>query len=129
MFLRNASCGVLSRFTNIASCKKAHPDRAGAAIHDVFTAATGWKNHPVLKRIRESLLSSRAIVTHYRESQNLIERRLAFREKVIVRFQARRKRRGEKMGMDRRTFVMRTCIGSAGIFLGGVSALASDQVV
>jgi uncharacterized protein (DUF362 family) len=33
------------------------------------------------------------------------------------------------MGMDRRTFVMRTCIGSAGIFLGGVPALASDEVV
>jgi uncharacterized protein (DUF362 family) len=32
------------------------------------------------------------------------------------------------MGMDRRTFVMRTCIGSAGIFLGGVPALASDEV-
>ncbi len=33
------------------------------------------------------------------------------------------------MGMDRRTFVRRTCIGSAGLFLGGVPALASDEVV
>jgi uncharacterized protein (DUF362 family) len=33
------------------------------------------------------------------------------------------------MGMDRRAFVKRTCMGSAGIFLGGVPALASDEVV
>ena len=33
------------------------------------------------------------------------------------------------MGMDRRTFVKRTCIGSAGLFLGGMPALASDEVV
>jgi uncharacterized protein (DUF362 family) len=33
------------------------------------------------------------------------------------------------MGMDRRTFVKRTCIGSAGLFLGGMPTLASDEVV
>jgi uncharacterized protein (DUF362 family) len=33
------------------------------------------------------------------------------------------------MAMDRRTFVKRTCIGSAGLFLGGVPALAGDEVV
>jgi uncharacterized protein (DUF362 family) len=33
------------------------------------------------------------------------------------------------MGMDRRTFVMRTCVGSAGLFLGGLPTLASDEVV
>jgi uncharacterized protein (DUF362 family) len=33
------------------------------------------------------------------------------------------------MGMDRRTFVKRTCAGSAGLFLGGVPALANDEVV
>jgi uncharacterized protein (DUF362 family) len=32
------------------------------------------------------------------------------------------------MGMDRRTFVKRTCIGSAGLFLGGVPALGSDEL-
>ena len=31
--------------------------------------------------------------------------------------------------MDRRTFVKRTCIGSAGLFLGGLPALPGDQVV
>lgn len=31
--------------------------------------------------------------------------------------------------MDRRTFVKRTCVGSAGLFLGGLPALGSDQVV
>ncbi|MGB7847359.1 MAG: DUF362 domain-containing protein [Candidatus Acidiferrum sp.] len=31
--------------------------------------------------------------------------------------------------MDRRTFVKRTCIGSAGLFLGGMPAIASDEVV
>src|ERR1700739_4621807 len=33
------------------------------------------------------------------------------------------------MGMDRRTFVKRTCIGSAGLMIGGVPALAMDEVV
>ena len=33
------------------------------------------------------------------------------------------------MGMDRRTFVKRTCIGSAGLFVGGLPALGSDEVV
>jgi uncharacterized protein (DUF362 family) len=33
------------------------------------------------------------------------------------------------MGMDRRTFVKRTCAGSAGLFLGGVPALGDDEVV
>ena len=33
------------------------------------------------------------------------------------------------MGMDRRTFVKRTCVGSAGLFLGGMPALANDEVV
>jgi uncharacterized protein (DUF362 family) len=33
------------------------------------------------------------------------------------------------MGMDRRTFVKRTCVGSAGLFLGGVPAFATEQVV
>ncbi len=33
------------------------------------------------------------------------------------------------MGMDRRTFVKRTCAGSAGILLGGVPALQADEVV
>jgi len=33
------------------------------------------------------------------------------------------------MGMDRRTFVKRTCVTSAGLFLGGVPALGSDEVV
>src|SRR5580693_3073664 len=32
------------------------------------------------------------------------------------------------MGMDRRTFVKRTCAGSAGLFLGGVPVLADDPV-
>src|SRR5579863_9348756 len=31
--------------------------------------------------------------------------------------------------MDRRTFVKRTCLGSAGLLLGGVSDLAADGVV
>lgn len=31
------------------------------------------------------------------------------------------------MGMDRRTFVKRTCIGSAGLMVGGVPALAMDD--
>ncbi len=33
------------------------------------------------------------------------------------------------MGMDRRTFVKRTCAGSAGLFLSGVPALGMDEVV
>jgi uncharacterized protein (DUF362 family) len=33
------------------------------------------------------------------------------------------------MGMDRRTFVKRTCIGSAGLMIGGMPALAMDEVV
>jgi uncharacterized protein (DUF362 family) len=33
------------------------------------------------------------------------------------------------MGMDRRTFVKRTCIGSAGLLVGGLPALDSDEVV
>ncbi len=33
------------------------------------------------------------------------------------------------MGMDRRTFVKRTCIGSAGLLVGGLPALGSDEVV
>src|SRR6201998_4511437 len=33
------------------------------------------------------------------------------------------------MGMDRRTFVKRTCIGSAGLMIGGVPALGMDEVV
>jgi uncharacterized protein (DUF362 family) len=33
------------------------------------------------------------------------------------------------MGMDRRTFVKRTCIGSAGLMIGGMPALATDEVV
>jgi uncharacterized protein (DUF362 family) len=33
------------------------------------------------------------------------------------------------MGMDRRSFVKRTCAGSAGLFLGGVPALADEPVV
>jgi uncharacterized protein (DUF362 family) len=34
------------------------------------------------------------------------------------------------MGMDRRSFVKRTCVGSAGLFLGGVpAAFANEQVV
>ena len=32
------------------------------------------------------------------------------------------------MSMDRRTFVKRTCVGSAGLFLGGIPALGSDTV-
>lgn len=32
------------------------------------------------------------------------------------------------MGMDRRTFVKRTCVGSAGLLLGGVPAVATDDV-
>lgn len=32
------------------------------------------------------------------------------------------------MSMDRRTFVKRTCVGSAGLLLGGMSTLPSDQV-
>jgi uncharacterized protein (DUF362 family) len=32
------------------------------------------------------------------------------------------------MGMDRRTFVKRTCAGSAGLFLGGVPVLGDDPV-
>jgi uncharacterized protein (DUF362 family) len=33
------------------------------------------------------------------------------------------------MGMDRRTFVTRTCAASAGLFLGGLPAVADDPVV
>jgi uncharacterized protein (DUF362 family) len=33
------------------------------------------------------------------------------------------------MGMDRRTFVKRTCVTSAGVLLGGIPALGSDEVV
>lgn len=33
------------------------------------------------------------------------------------------------MGMDRRTFVKRTCVGSAGLFLGRMPAFATEQVV
>jgi uncharacterized protein (DUF362 family) len=33
------------------------------------------------------------------------------------------------MGMDRRSFVKRTCAGSAGLFLGGVPTLADEPVV
>jgi hypothetical protein len=33
------------------------------------------------------------------------------------------------MGMDRRTFVKRTCIGSASLLVGGLPALGSDEVV
>ena len=33
------------------------------------------------------------------------------------------------MGMDRRTFVRRTCIGSAGLLVGGLPALGSNEVV
>jgi uncharacterized protein (DUF362 family) len=35
---------------------------------------------------------------------------------------------GANMGMDRRTFVKRTCAGSAGILLGGIPALEADEV-
>ena len=38
-------------------------------------------------------------------------------------------RRGAGMGMDRRTFVRRTCIGSAGLLVGGLPALGSNEVV
>jgi uncharacterized protein (DUF362 family) len=41
----------------------------------------------------------------------------------------REKKLGANMGMDRRTFVKRTCVGSAGLFLGGVPALGGDEVV
>jgi uncharacterized protein (DUF362 family) len=33
------------------------------------------------------------------------------------------------MGMDRRTFVKRTCVGSAGLWFGGVPALGTEEVV
>lgn len=33
------------------------------------------------------------------------------------------------MGMDRRDFVKRTCVGGAGLFLGGVPALGTEEVV
>ena len=33
------------------------------------------------------------------------------------------------MGMDRRTFVQRTCIASAGLLVGGIPALGHDEVV
>jgi uncharacterized protein (DUF362 family) len=39
------------------------------------------------------------------------------------------KKHGANMGMDRRTFVKRTCAGSAGLFLGGVPALGADEPV
>src|SRR5260370_27506680 len=38
-------------------------------------------------------------------------------------------RRGATMGMDRRTFVKRTCIGSTGLLVGGLPALGSDEVI
>src|SRR5271169_5961118 len=38
-------------------------------------------------------------------------------------------RHGARMGMDRRTFVKRTCIGSAGLLVGGLPALPGDEVV
>ena len=33
------------------------------------------------------------------------------------------------MAMDRRTFVKRTCVTSAGLFLGGIPALGADEVI
>jgi uncharacterized protein (DUF362 family) len=38
-------------------------------------------------------------------------------------------RRGANMGMDRRTFVKRTCLGSAGLFLGAIPSPATDEAV
>jgi len=38
------------------------------------------------------------------------------------------KRARTEMSMDRRTFVKRTCVGSAGLFFGGIPALGSDTV-
>jgi uncharacterized protein (DUF362 family) len=79
-----------------------------------------------LKRINESLLSPERIVTlsSAKEKQGKLE----FRENAPRRFCVSR---GVWviMGMDRRTFVKRTCVSGAGIFLGSVPVMAADDVV
>src|SRR5215469_17065663 len=73
-----------------------------------------------------SLLSSSRIVTY--DGKIFSRRALAIGEKVIVRF-CGSENSGSGGTMDRRTFVKRTSIGSAVLFLSGMDAAAIDDEV
>jgi len=76
----------------------------------------------------ESPVSSVARVLSF-PTEKIFRTVLAIQEKVIVRFFSGRKMRRPHQAMDRRTFVKRTCVSSAALFLGGMDALAYDDEV